>query len=371
MQEIVFDDVTIRYSSNTRRGEIAAVRGVSLTVPAGGTLGIAGESGSGKSTLILSLLRLLPSNATLTGTVLVGGRDLGELNFGELRALRWSDASIVFQGALHSLNPVRTVGRQILEALELHVKDGWRTKEERTARMHELLAQVDLSADKAKAYPHELSGGQKQRVMIAMALACEPHVIIADEPTTALDVIVQRQVLQVLQRLVADRGITLLMISHDLSVLAEVCERLAIMKDGEIVEIGDSAVVCADPEEAYTRQLAEAFPTIGDRYSRLNPVTRNPARIAPAAGAGAEAGTAAGSGAGAGAGAGTGTEAGTGSAAEVGAAPGAAAGAGAAEFTMTDEVVLEAKNLNVSFSARGRHVRAVRDVDLALHRGEI
>lgn len=344
MQEIVFDDVTIRYTSNTRRGEITAVRGVSLTVPAGGTLGIAGESGSGKSTLILSLLRLLPANATLTGRVLVGGRDLGELNFGQLRALRWSDASIVFQGALHSLNPVRTVGRQILEALELHVKDGWRTKEERAARMRELLAQVDLSADKAKAYPHELSGGQKQRVMIAMALACEPHVIIADEPTTALDVIVQRQVLQVLQRLVADRGITLLMISHDLSVLAEVCERLAIMKDGEIVEIGDSAVVCADPAEAYTRQLAEAFPTIGDRHSRLNPVTRNPARIAPAARTGSTS-------AGAGAGPGTGAE--------------------PAEFTMTDEVVLEARNLNVSFSARGRHVRAVRDVDLALHRGEI
>ncbi|WP_101653514.1 ABC transporter ATP-binding protein [Brevibacterium ihuae] len=327
MQEIEFDDVTIRYSSNTRRGEIAAVRGVSLTVPAGGTLGIAGESGSGKSTLILSLLRLLPSNATLTGRVLVGGRDLSELNFGQLRALRWSDASIVFQGALHSLNPVRTVGRQILEALELHVKDGWRTKEERTARMHDLLAQVDLSADKAKAYPHELSGGQKQRVMIAMALACEPHVIIADEPTTALDVIVQRQVLQVLQRLVAERGITLLMISHDLSVLAEVCERLAIMKDGEIVEIGDSAEVCRNPTEEYTRELAEAFPTIGDRGSRLRPVTRRPARIA-----------------------------------------GAADGA---EFGMTDEVVLEARNLSVSFSARGRHVGAVRDVDLALHRGEI
>ena len=322
--DLVFDDVSILYSSRTSRGDIPAVKNVTLELPAGGTLGIAGESGSGKSTLILSALRLLPHNATLTGQVRLGGTDIAELNFGQMRAVRWSQASIIFQGALHSLNPVRPVGKQILEALELHVKDDWRTDAARSQRMHELLTHVDLGPEIAKSYPHELSGGQKQRVMIAMALACDPDIIIADEPTTALDVIVQEQILTRLRELVEARGISLLMISHDLSVLAAACDRLAIMRDGEIVELGPSEQVCNDPEEEYTRQLADAFPTIGDPDSRLNPMTRNPARIT------------------------TDTP-----------------------HEMTDEVVLAAENLNVTFSARGRTVRAVRDVDLTLHRSEI
>ena len=194
-KDLVFDDVSITYSSRTSRGDIPAVSNVSLELPAGGTLGIAGESGSGKSTLILSVLRLLPDNATLTGRVLLGGTDIAELNFGQMRAVRWSEAAIVFQGALHSLNPVRPVGKQILEALNLHVKDEWRSEADRKARVLSLLEQVDLDAQIAQAYPHELSGGQKQRVMIAMALACDPDIIIADEPTTALDVIVQEQIL--------------------------------------------------------------------------------------------------------------------------------------------------------------------------------
>lgn len=323
-KDLVFDDVSITYSSRTSRGDIPAVSNVSLELPAGGTLGIAGESGSGKSTLILSVLRLLPDNATLTGRVLLGGTDIAELNFGQMRAVRWSEAAIVFQGALHSLNPVRPVGKQILEALNLHVKDEWRSEAERKARVLSLLEQVDLDAQIAQAYPHELSGGQKQRVMIAMALACDPDIIIADEPTTALDVIVQAQILTRLRELVEARGISLLMISHDLSVLATACERIAIMKQGKIVEIGPAEKICTQPEEPYTQQLADAFPTIGDPESRLNPITRNPARVDVET-----------------------------------------------PHTMTDEVVLEARNLNVTFKARGRRTKAVNNVDLKLHRSEV
>ena len=270
------------------------------------------------------MLRLLPDNATLTGRVLLGGTDIAELNFGQMRAVRWSEAAIVFQGALHSLNPVRAVGKQILEALNLHVKDEWQSEAERKARVVSLLEQVDLDAQIAQAYPHELSGGQKQRVMIAMALACDPDIIIADEPTTALDVIVQAQILTRLRELVEARGISLLMISHDLSVLATACERIAIMKNGRIVEIGPAEQICGKPEEPYTQQLADAFPTIGDPASRLNPITRNPARVDVET-----------------------------------------------PHTMTDEVVLEARNLNVTFKARGRLTKAVNNVDLKLHRSEI
>lgn len=323
-KDLVFDDVSITYSSRTSRGDIPAVSNVSLELPAGSTLGIAGESGSGKSTLILSVLRLLPDNATLTGRVLLGGTDIAELNFGQMRAVRWSEAAIVFQGALHSLNPVRPVGKQILEALNLHVKDEWRSEAERKARVLSLLEQVDLDAQIAQAYPHELSGGQKQRVMIAMALACDPDIIIADEPTTALDVIVQAQILTRLRELVEARGISLLMISHDLSVLATACARIAIMKQGKIVEIGPAQKICTQPKEPYTQQLADAFPTIGDPESRLNPITRNPARVDVET-----------------------------------------------PHTMTDEVVLEARNLNVTFKARGRLTKAVNNVDLKLHRSEV
>jgi peptide/nickel transport system ATP-binding protein len=250
----------------TANGVVPAVRGVDLRIDAGQTLGLAGESGCGKSTLAMSVLRLLPRNAVLGGEVLLGGENVTDMSWGRLRAVRWAEASVVFQGAMHALNPVQRVGDQIAEPIRLHGK-GSNVEQ----RVGELLEQVGLPARRARAYPHELSGGQRQRVMIAMALACSPGLIIADEPTTALDVMVQAQVLDLVKRLVDELDIGLLMISHDLSVLGSTCQRLAVMYAGRIVEQGPATEVLRAPAHPYTKALAAAFPTIGDASSRLAP----------------------------------------------------------------------------------------------------
>jgi ABC-type glutathione transport system ATPase component len=261
-------DLRVRY----RNRGIEAVRGVSLTLNAGETLGLAGESGCGKSTLAMSVLRLLPSNAEITGQILLDGEDVTTMKWGRLRAVRWTSAAIVFQGAMHALNPVRRVWQQIAEPIELHSRTQLSAATVRK-RVDELLRQVELPVEKGESYPHELSGGQKQRVMIAMALACEPRLVIADEPTTALDVIVQAQVLALMSDLVARKDIGLIMISHDLAVLASTCARLAIMYQGSLVEEGPSARVIASPRHVHTKTLAAAFPTVGDQASRYAPAT--------------------------------------------------------------------------------------------------
>ncbi|KWX10657.1 peptide ABC transporter ATPase, partial [Carbonactinospora thermoautotrophica] len=234
----------LRVTYRTRDGEVPAVRGVDLTLEAGDTLGVAGESGCGKSTLALALLRLLPKNAAVAGEILLDGEDVRAMSWGRLRAVRWAEASVVFQGAMHALNPVRRLGDQIAEPILLHEKA---TPAQARRRAGELLEQVGLPAWRARSYPHELSGGQRQRVMIAMALACSPRLIIADEPTTALDVMIQAQVLRLIQGLVADRGISLIMISHDLSALAAACRRLAVMYAGRVVEEAPAREFFAGP----------------------------------------------------------------------------------------------------------------------------
>jgi peptide/nickel transport system ATP-binding protein len=191
------------------------------------------------------------------------------MKWGRLRAVRWAGASIVFQGAMHSLNPVRSIGKQIAEPILLH--EPGVTQAAAAKRVAALLEQVGLPAWRASGYPHELSGGQKQRVMIAMALACSPHLILADEPTTALDVMIQAQVLNLITGLVADRGIGMIMISHDLSVLQATCQRLAVMYAGQIVEEGPAHQVFADARHPYAEALAWAFPVIGDTRSRRAP----------------------------------------------------------------------------------------------------
>jgi peptide/nickel transport system ATP-binding protein len=258
----------LRITYTTSGGDVPAVRGVNLEVGTGEVVGLAGESGCGKSTIAASILRLLPPGTRVEGEILLNGEDVLGMNAARLRAARWAGASIVFQGAMHSLNPVRRVGDQVAEAIVVH-----RQANEREARVRvgALLEQVGLPARRIDDYPHELSGGQKQRVMIAMALACSPSIVIADEPTTALDVMVQAQVLKVLKELQKDLGLSMIFITHDLSVLVEVSDRLAIMYAGRIVEEGPAERVFREPAHPYTTALAAAFPEIGDARFRGKP----------------------------------------------------------------------------------------------------
>jgi len=257
---LVVEDLNVTYRSS--RGPIPAVRGVSLSLEAGETLGLAGESGSGKSSLIMALLRLVPPGTKVTGSVTMAGEDVLAMKPGRLRAVRWAEAAVVFQGAQHVLNPVRRVGHQIQEAIDCHAGDN---------KVDDLLEQVGIPRWRRDAYPHELSGGQKQRVMIAMALACDPELLIADEPTTALDVMVQAQVLQLLADLRSERGLAMIFITHDLSVLSTVADRLAVMYAGRLVERGPAKEMLRGAHHPYTKALAAAFPTIGDLSSRLAP----------------------------------------------------------------------------------------------------
>jgi peptide/nickel transport system ATP-binding protein len=244
------------------------VRGVDIEIAKSEVLGLAGESGCGKSTIAGALLRLLPRGTDVTGSVLLNGEDVLGMRPGRLRAVRWTETSIVFQGAMHALNPVQRIGDQLAEAIIIHNQAGGK---EALIRAGSLLEQVGLPGRRLRDYPHELSGGQKQRAMIAMALACNPDVVIADEPTTALDVMVQAQVLQLLKELQRELGLAMLFITHDLSVLVEVCDRLAIMYAGKIVEEGPSVQVFRNPRHPYTSALSAAFPQIGDRRFRMAP----------------------------------------------------------------------------------------------------
>jgi peptide/nickel transport system ATP-binding protein len=261
------EDLHVTYRGG--EGDVPAVRGVDLTVGAGEVVGLAGESGCGKSTLASTVLRLQPGGAKVSGRVLLDDEDVLTMRWGRLRAVRWAAASVVFQGALHSLNPLQRVGDQIAEPMLLH--EPGTTRGTAARRAADLLERVGLPSSRVRAYPHQLSGGQRQRVMIAMALACSPRLVVADEPTTALDVMVQAQVLDLLTGLVADLGLGLLLISHDLSVLGSTCDRVAVMYAGRIVETGPGRDLFTDARHPYARALAAAFPTIGDLAGRRSP----------------------------------------------------------------------------------------------------
>jgi peptide/nickel transport system ATP-binding protein len=259
-------DLHVTYAAGSE-SPIPAVRGVDLDLDVGETLGVAGESGCGKSSMASALLRLLPKGTEVTGEVLLDGENVFEMKPGRLRAVRWTELAIVFQGALHSLNPVQRVGDQIAEAIRLHSRNGGSPSK----RVGELMELVGLPARRASSYPHQLSGGQRQRVLIALAIACEPRMLVADEPTTALDVMVQAQVLRLLADLQRDLGLAIIFITHDLSTLADICRRIAVMYAGRIVEEGPNDKVFADPAHPYTRALAAAFPVIGEPEFRMNP----------------------------------------------------------------------------------------------------
>jgi peptide/nickel transport system ATP-binding protein len=252
------DDLHVWFELEGGR-ELHAVQGVSLAVERGERLGLVGESGCGKTTTALSILGLLPPNASVSGRVLVDGVDVLAGGEETMRPRRWVDIAIVFQGAMNALNPVRTVGAQIVEALELHQRAKGAAARSRAA---ELLEQVGIPGDRTERFPHELSGGMRQRAAIAMALSCNPRVLIADEPTTALDVMVQAQILELLDGLCRDFGLALILVTHDLPVVAQLCDRAAVMYAGEIVESGSVDGLYHTPRHPYTRLLFAATPDL-------------------------------------------------------------------------------------------------------------
>ena len=240
-------------------GELEAVRGVSFALDKGERLGLVGESGCGKTTSVLAVMGLLPSNAWVAGEVLVEGEDILVEGEATVRPHRWTDVAMVFQGAMNAFNPVRRVGAQLVETMEFHhVAEGGAAEK----RAGELLDMVGIPADRAKRYPHELSGGMRQRAALAMALSCNPKVLLADEPTTALDVMVQAQILELLVELARDLDLALILVTHDLPAVAEVCDRAAVMYAGEIVEMGSMDTLFHDPRHPYTRLLFAATPDL-------------------------------------------------------------------------------------------------------------
>ena len=234
-----------------------AVQGVNFDLDAGDRMGLVGESGCGKTTIVLSLLGLLPPSATVAGDVRFEGESILVDDEEMLQLHRWTDISMVFQGAMNALNPVRTVEAQIVEPMEFH---GTAEGAEARRRAGELLEMVGIPAEAGARYPHEFSGGMRQRAALAMALACEPKVLLADEPTTALDVMVQAQILELLVALAKDLGLALVLVTHDLPVVAQVCDRAAVMYAGEIVETGPMDSLFHAPRHPYTRLLFAATP---------------------------------------------------------------------------------------------------------------
>ncbi|MGH8962843.1 MAG: dipeptide ABC transporter ATP-binding protein [Jatrophihabitantaceae bacterium] len=260
-------------STRRRRREVHTLKGVDVSVEPGERLGLVGESGCGKTTTILAAMGLLPASASVSGRVLLNGQDLLAQGERSVMPHRWTDLAMVFQGAMNAFNPVHTVGWQIAEALRLH-RGGSRA--EIADRVRELLTMVGIAPERGADYPHEFSGGMRQRAVIAMALACDPKVLLADEPTTALDVVIQDQILTLLTKLCDELDLALILVTHDLGVIAQTCERAAVMLDGEIVEQGPVEQLYRHPTHPYTRQLFEATPDLR-ATSRADPVSA-PAR---------------------------------------------------------------------------------------------
>jgi peptide/nickel transport system ATP-binding protein len=254
---------------DTLLGPVRSVDGISLTVRAGETLGVVGESGCGKSVTAMSIMRLLPANsAHVFGSVTLRGTELLALSERQMRAVRGNRISMVFQEPMTSLNPVLTIGRQIAESIALHQDCSASEAHKRSVAMLRMV-QIPEPERRAKEYPHQLSGGMRQRVMIALALACNPEVLIADEPTTALDVTIQAQILDLIARLRADLGMGVVMITHDLGVVAESCDHVIVMYAGKIVEEAPVLELFADPKHPYTRALMASMPAMNVHQDRL------------------------------------------------------------------------------------------------------
>lgn len=241
-------------------GFLNACDEVSFSVAKGEGMGLVGESACGKSSMALSLMKLLPENGSIiSGKVVLDGKDLSPFGEEKMKKIRWKEMALIFQGAMNALNPVRTIGEQIVEAIKIHEKV---SEDEAWQRTKKLLESVEIDSKRLRQYPHEFSGGMRQRVMIAMGIACNPKMVIGDEPTTGLDVMVKSQILQLLERLRHEREMGMILITHDLSVVMEICEKVAVMYAGKIMEYGKTEMIFENPAHPYTRALINALPNI-------------------------------------------------------------------------------------------------------------
>jgi len=264
--------LTVEYQ--TEQGNFRAVEDLSFQLEPGKTLGLVGESGCGKTTSMLAIMRLLPeAGRILAGEVRFNGKDLMRIPVSEMRSYRWRNISMIFQGAMNALNPTRTIESQIAEVMQVH--DYGSTHDIKT-EVRSLLEMVGISPDLATRYPHEYSGGMRQRAMIAMALSCRPEIIIADEPTTALDVMIQAQILDLLQHLQEHMDIAVILVTHDLGVVAEICDDVVVMYGGWLAEYSSSDVIYNNPRHPYTQRLLEAFPDIQKPGAELASIPGQP-----------------------------------------------------------------------------------------------
>jgi len=277
MSKILLDIKNLRLSFFTPAGEVKALNDVSVGLEEGDVLGIVGESGSGKSVTAYSVMGLTPHPGRIIGgTVDFNGHRINDLSEADMRKIRGNEASIIFQDPMTSLNPVYTIGNQIREVIRLHTSKDRKQAQERAIELLRLVG-INEPEKRLKQYPHELSGGMRQRVMIAIALACEPKLLIADEPTTALDVTIQAQILELMIELKNKIGMSIIMITHDLGIVANICEKIAVMYAGKIVEYGTTDEIFYNPKHEYTKGLLRSIPKLTDKeHHKLVPIEGTP-----------------------------------------------------------------------------------------------
>ena len=279
MSENILSVVDLNTSFQTDRGEVMAVNGVSFNLDRGKILGIVGESGSGKSVTAYSIMQILEKNGSIKkGQVLYKGQDITKFSEKQMREFRGKCCSIIFQDPMTSLNPVFTIGNQLKEAIELHTERKGKVAMDRAIEMLTLVG-VNEPEKRVKQYPYELSGGMRQRVMIAMALACEPDILIADEPTTALDVTIQAQILELMQSLQKKLGMAIIMVTHDLGVIADMCDEIIVMYGGRVCERGTAEDIFYRPAHEYTKGLLKSIPSVDRMGEKLIPIPGTPINL--------------------------------------------------------------------------------------------
>ena len=276
MSEHLLSVQNLHTSFFTESGEVQAVNGVSFNLDPGEILGIVGESGSGKSVTAYSIMQILADTGRVVeGSILYKGEDITRWNSKQMTSFRGKCCSIIFQDPMTSLNPVFTIGNQLREAIELHTERKGAAARARAIEMLELVG-INEPEKRVKQYPHELSGGMRQRVMIAMALACEPDILIADEPTTALDVTIQAQILELMQELQKKLGMAVILVTHDLGVIADMCDNIVVMYGGRICERGTADEIFYNPRHEYTKGLLRSIPTMDSKHKKLVPIAGTP-----------------------------------------------------------------------------------------------